>query len=54
MRQLRLAVPLVALALVFHATAQPPAPLVVAGDGKAPAVVVVSPTAGPWEKKAAA
>ncbi len=54
MRPLRLAVPLAALAFVLPSTAQPPAPLVVAGDGKAPAVVVVSPTAGPWEKKAAA
>src|SRR5688572_860927 len=55
---LRLAVPLAvalaALAHTFPTAAQPAAPLVVAAPGKAPPVVVVSPTAGPWEKKAAA
>src|SRR4051794_18342292 len=29
-------------------------PLVIAADGRSSAVVVVSPTAGPWEKRAAA
>ncbi|MFO0797384.1 MAG: DUF4838 domain-containing protein [Gemmataceae bacterium] len=54
MRPLKFAVPFVVLAFVLRTAAQPHALLVVAGDGKTPAVVVVSPAAGPWEKKAAA